>query len=723
MTLRFWPDAARKLERQRQASPTRFVIPFGVGLLCLVGLVLLPLIGALFGVGWYTTDALEQRALTARIRSLETSISILSEEGFRTIGYAQQSLADSGIYADAGSAIASPTGPGRSAILNMVRRHPNMTAGYVGFADGGFLYVTQIDRLAEARRLEIGAPSHATFAIRIIAGQGGERRETWSFLDGYGAEIASKPAPNPAYDPRARVWFQDAIKADRTIITEPYAFAGAGGLGITVATPLGSGSAVIGADLSLASASRLLSIHKISPSSQIVVATENGGILARTDLSLGPTAPPQGELVDWMVSEVRQLAGGDRQAAVGGRTVGGVDFRLHTRAFSAVFGRRFYLAVAAPVAELTAETSALIQRSGMVALAAAILAIAGVALMSRLLARPLANIADKTDRFRQLDFSDARRVVSRVSEIDRLEAAIERMRGGLEQFGRFVPRQLVQRVIDLPGGASVGGARQAVTILFTDIERFSQVAEHMDPELLMTRLSKYLESLGGALTRNGGTIDKYIGDSIMAMWNAPDPDPDHVANACRAALAVAKTSLWLEAKWERHRRDTFHTRVGLHTGVAVVGNVGSSDRMNYTVVGAVPNQASRLEGLNKIYGTLILASGQVYDAARDGFVWRELDWVVPAGATDELQIFELLDEAGVGSELSDRSRVEFLSRWNGALAAYRRCDIPNAAEAFRKLAELCPQDGPTRLFLGRCDALLEHGVPPGWTAVTTFREK
>lgn len=446
-----------------------------------------------------------------------------------------------------------------------------------------------------------------------------------------------------------------------------------------------------------------------------MVTTDSGAALGRSSFL---AASAQAETAAWMTAGIRELAGSHRDGLTVTRTIGGTEMRLQVSALTPVFGRRLFLAVAAPVPELKAETGMLIRQSAIIAAVAVLIAILGGVMAARVLSRPLGRIANRTDRFRRLDFSDLGRIGSRVSEVSRLEAAVEQMRGGLKQFGRYVPRQLVRRVIESPTGAAVGGTRQPVTVMFTDIEHFSTTAETMDPEQLMARLSKYLESLGGAMVRHGGTIDKYIGDSIMAIWNAPDPDADHIANACYAALEAAATSEWLMQKWEQRGRETFRTRCGLHTGVAVVGNVGSLDRLSYTVVGTIPNQASRLESLNKVYGTRILASGQVFEVVRDRFIWRHIDTVVPVGATVPLDLYELIPDAG-GHE----DRRAFLSRWNDALAAYRVGDMATASRAFHALLHEHPSDGPCRTFAQRCDMYLHRGVPADWNGVTVFQHK
>lgn len=210
---------------------------FGAGLLCLLGVILVPLVTALLAVGWYTTGRLEEKILTARVSTLEASISVLADQGFRRFASMQQALADSAVYAGRATLLADREAPGRQALIGMLQRNPSVTAGYVGFADGGFFYVTQLERLAPARRLEIGAPQGTVVAIRIIHRDDRDHRDHWTFQDDRGGMLG-EASVTPGYDPRTRGWFQDAARSKEPILTEPYGFSGAGGTGITIATPL-----------------------------------------------------------------------------------------------------------------------------------------------------------------------------------------------------------------------------------------------------------------------------------------------------------------------------------------------------------------------------------------------------------------------------------------------------------------------------------------------------
>ena len=286
-------------------------------------------------------------------------------------------------------------------------------------------------------------------------------------------------------------------------------------------------------------------------------------------------------------------------------------------------------------------------------------------------------------------------------------------------FGRYVSKNLVHQIMRSPETAGVGGTRRDVTVMFTDIEGFSLLSETMEPELLTSRLSRYFDALGTAISANRGMIDKYIGDSIMAFWNAPEPDPDHIANACRAALQAAAAGNRLSEKWQSRGRPGFRTRFGLHTGPAVVGNVGARERINYTLVGAVANQASRLESLNKVYGTEILASGEVAAPTADRFVWRYVDRIVAAGTTERT--------ISMSRWASARTPRSTSSSWRQVAG---RAASPIARAASRRAGGLqcrrraaARRSGRAGCFIERCKTFLRDGTPAGWNGTWHYLSK
>jgi len=190
--------------------------------------------------------------------------------------------------------------------------------------------------------------------------------------------------------------------------------------------------------------------------------------------------------------------------------------------------------------------------------------------------------------------------------------------------------------------AEVGGKKQNITVLFTDITNFTEITEQTNPEQLMIHLSAYLNILTQCIQHNQGNIDKYIGDAIMAFWGAPLDDPDHIAHACQAALDCQREVHRINKQWEDQGKPILKTRFGLNAGDAIVGNMGSSDRLNYTALGDTVNLASRLEALNKTYQTEIIVSESVYKACSDKFIFKPLGTVQVRGKHQTTTIYELI---------------------------------------------------------------------------------
>jgi len=694
---------------------SRRSVPFSITLLTLMALIVLPLAAALLWLGWRAVDHLEQRSVSQRMAALETAVEGFLTSGLRVVVSVGATLAEAPSFAPEAGHAADPERLRQ--FVALLGRSPAMAAAYVGYPDGHFVYVGRPETFSIDQRLEFDAPDGPSVILRTIEGEGAARRETWWFEmpDGSRSPARSRPLD---FDPRKRPWYVDALRAKAPVLTEPYRFAQANVVGVSAGVPLRQGG-VVGFDFTLNTLSSLIGDYKITPNSVIMIASETGVVFMESEACrIEPTECLAGE------DEVRAAMRREIAQSTGGQRVGrdammaGRDYRLLVHSMPPTLGRRFLIAAAVPFVELSADSRLLVQSAAIAAAIAVGLAALGALLAALLLSRSISRIAGKTERIRSLDFSDRAPVESRITEIVRLSQSVERMREGLEVFGRYVSKNLVQQIMRSPETAGVGGTRREITVMFTDIEGFSRLSETMEPELLTDRLSRYFDALGSAITANRGTIDKYIGDSIMAFWNAPERDADHIANACRAALQACAASNQLSAKWRSRGRPGFRTRFGLHTGLAVVGNVGARERINYTLVGAVANQASRLEGLNKIYGTGVLASGEVAGATADRFVWRHIDRIVAAGTTEQHDIHEPLGEIDSAPE-----HAEFLAKWQAAHAAYREGRFEVALAGFRAAASLRPEDGPSLVFIERCAAFLKEGTSQGWDGTWHFDRK
>jgi len=256
----------------------------------------------------------------------------------------------------------------------------------------------------------------------------------------------------------------------------------------------------------------------------------------------------------------------------------------------------------------------------------------------------LKRITAQAGRLRMLAMTDEEPVTSQITEIHELGGTLAVAQRTISSFGRFVPEDIVRGILDGSISTELGGARQEVTVLFSDVTDFTGIAEGADPDQLMHQTSRHFAVLTDAFLAEGGTIDKFIGDSIMVFWNAPHLQRDHVERACRAALSAKAASDALNIQFEAEGLRPFVVRFGIHCGDAVVGNLGSAERMNYTVLGNSVNLAARLEGLNKEYGTAILVSEAVQDRVQDCFRFRAVASVIAKGMTTETRVYELVEE-------------------------------------------------------------------------------
>jgi adenylate cyclase len=293
------------------------------------------------------------------------------------------------------------------------------------------------------------------------------------------------------------------------------------------------------------------------------------------------------------------------------------------------------------------------------------------------------------------------------------------MKTSLRSFSHYVPVDLVQDVIASGREAQLGGATRDLTLLVSDIAGFTAISERLTPDALVAQLGQYLEVVTAAIRAEGGTIDKFIGDGIVTFFNAPSLLPQHPAAACRAALAAQAAAGALNERWTAHGLPAFNTRIGLNRGDVVVGNIGTPERFAYTAIGDAMNLASRLEGLNKAYGTLILASETVWMETASQFEWRTLDRVAVVGRDQSTLVFELLGKLG---EMSG-TVLEARDRYESALDAYFAQRFSEAAAGFAVAGRLRRDDRAAEAMLQRSIQLASNPPQPDWNGVHASVEK
>jgi adenylate cyclase len=538
------------------------------------------------------------------------------------------------------------------------------------------------------------------------------------------------------YDPRTRPWYQAAVKAGKRVWTDIYS--SRAGLNYANAIPVyddrGGLLCVLAIDMRLEDLSAFLHRIRLAKTGKPFILDGSGHVVAmplardqgldalvRKTVTNGWTDYVLRDAADLPDPEVRQAVLAFR-ADPRTRDQGYLAFRTPDgRRLLASFERepKYHFTHGVVVAEeevlgpVRRQLDLTLGLTALFLLAAMAVAYA----LSRAIARPLATLAGQVDRIRRLDLGDAAPVRTTILEVATIGDSVQNMRRGLRSFKKYVPAEVVDRLLHRGEEAVIEGERRQLTLFFSDIKDFTRVSERHDPEVLVARLGTYLEEVTRTLLAGAGTVDKFIGDSVMAFWGAPTALPDHALRACRAALQVQADLARLNRRWQDQGLEPFPTRIGLHTGDAIVGNVGFEGRMNYTAVGDSVNLASRLEGLNKQYGTWILVSEATLAAAGNAVLARVVDLVAVKGKDRPIAVYELLamraeasPEQLAAAERSARAFAAYRAqRWEAALAIL--ADQPGEP------------DGPDRALMERCRRCLAE--PPGreWDGVTRYQTK
>lgn len=285
-------------------------------------------------------------------------------------------------------------------------------------------------------------------------------------------------------------------------------------------------------------------------------------------------------------------------------------------------------------------------------------------------------------------------------------------------FTQYVPPGLITQILQHPELLRLGGQEKELTALFSDIRGFTTLSEGLSPTTLVELLNEYFSVMTEVIFKHSGTLDKYIGDALMAFWGAPYPHPDHAELACLAGLDMLKALEALQAKWEAEGRPRIDIGVGINTGPMLVGNMGSSKRFNFTVMGDNVNLASRLEGINKQFGTHLVISENTYGAVGDKLVARELDLIRVKGKMKPVKIYELLGTRDEYERFRDQSE-----RFEKGLEAYRSGQWEKALETFEELTIDYPQDGPSHVFVKRCHDLVAEPPQGTWDGVYVMKTK
>jgi len=285
-------------------------------------------------------------------------------------------------------------------------------------------------------------------------------------------------------------------------------------------------------------------------------------------------------------------------------------------------------------------------------------------------------------------------------------------------FQYYLTASVINEMLKDPSKLKLGGDKKNLSVLFSDIRGFTTISEKLSPEDLVHLLNEYLTAMTDIVFKYDGTLDKYMGDAIMAIFGAPLDQPDHARRACQTALDMMNELHRLQKKWQTEGKPPLNIGIGINSGDMVVGNMGSQMRFDYTVMGDMVNLGSRLEGTNKEYGSNIIFSEFTYNAIKDSMCCRELDSVRVKGKKLPVKIYELL-----GEKKDEGKWKDFIDSFERGLALYRACKWNEAIAQFQKTLELRPEDETSRIYIERCKNLQENPPPLPWDGVFVMTKK
>jgi len=618
--------------------------------------------------------------------------------------------------------------------LPLLKAHPQITSIATG-DEKGYGY-------------RIGAEND-DFLVRINDAGAGGTPARFTLVSRAGAELRRYEKPDD-YDPRKRPWYGDAKRAlaaagsaekAEVAWSDPFILNTSRLPGISATLPFSDAKG--GVHFTTFN----VMLTKLSDFTVGLRPTEHGEALVLTDAGevIGfpagtafatPAAraamlrEKDGKIKMPLLSDLgaRELSSAEEEFAAararGERTtarfeVADAAWRAAFRPYALGAGKRLWIGVTIPETDFLGEVTR--QRRNILWVSAGALLLATLLALglARVYARPLGRLVEASDRMTELDLAPGEPVRSHLVEAHRLAQAQERMRGALDSFSRYVPTPVVRELLRRGEAARLGGRVRALTIMFSDIRGFTSVAERMTPDALTEHLAEYFGGLLAAIAGEGGVVDKLIGDAVMSLWGAPIDADDHAARAVRGALACTR---WLDGFTQRclaQGRPPLPTHFGIATGETFVGNVGSHERLSYTVLGDHVNLASRLEGACRLYGVRVLCSDDVRRATGAEFAWRRLDVVAVKGRVTPLAVHEPLGRAGE----VDAATLAFAAGYEKAFDAFLARRFAEAIDGLARLGSARASDASVVRLRAACEDAIASPPPADWDGVARLAQK
>ncbi|MBI3445118.1 MAG: adenylate/guanylate cyclase domain-containing protein [Magnetospirillum sp.] len=621
-------------------------------------------------------------------------------------------------------------------LTSILETTPQLQSIYLAFDnDGRFLQAFPIapgtDKFGAN---DIRPPDEARFALRVVDRKNGRYTDVWTYVKADGGVLATETSNSLNYDPRPRPWYKDAIARRQLVWSDLLVYTSNRQPGITAAYPIiaadGRVIGVAAANVATRQMSDFLAHLDLGKSGIAMIVDEKEQLIAFPDAArMVRQDGLKLSLVKADQLDVAPIA--DAFAAYhreGSRTVrfesGGQSHLGSFNGFPDELGKKWLMVIVVAEDDFVGtlkENSRELVLAGFAVMAIGLFC---VAILSNWITRPLTQLCAEIQKIQKFDLVGPIALHAIVAEVNELIHSLNMMKRALRTFGMFVPRDLVRELVASGRPIELGGQSRTLTVMFTDVADFTGLSERMAAGDLLVHVSRHLAAISECVGEEDGTVDKYIGDAVMAFWGAPNWREDHALRACIAALKARRGQSLMNAEWEAQGLPTMFVRIGLHTADVIVGNIGSPQRMSYTAVGDGVNVASRLEGVNKVYGTQICVSEAVIAAAGESVLARPLDLVAVKGRKTGEKVLELMAlRYGDPNLLATPADLEIHHLTEEGFTAYQERRWSDAITAYERLAALAPADRLPSIFIARCSAYLAAPPAEDWTGIFEMKIK
>lgn len=619
-------------------------------------------------------------------------------------------------------------------MISLLESNEYITSSFFGKTDGFFFSISEKSEKDNYRgSQEKKLPQGTKYGSKIIYTTKSEREEKWTYIDPGLTQLAEETIKDAKYDPRQRPWYQQTKNETAVNWTDVYYFTGSiKEPGITASFVMiddkKKQTGVFAVDVGLSNLHKILERTKATRNSNSYIVDSSGRIICTTE-TLQKKYDEQNNVIFSSIT--------DQEASHVKQFIDCAETKSENILYSTYKNKLFMPIVeemvmgnikwkivsAISVDDLIEPFNRKTKNILLVSILILIISAFAMFLFARKISISITQLAGSAKKIENFQPDERRMIKSNILEIQDLSRSMDAMQRSMDSFSKYVPKDLVMKLIRDESLSEISGDMKEITLMFTDIANFTSISESMKANDLIKQMSDYFGCITEIIINNKGNVDKYIGDAIMSFWGAPDLNPNHPTNACHAALQTQRLLRTKNSDWINLGQPAFITRIGIHTGTVIVGNIGSELRMNYTAIGDDVNLAARLEGLNKFYQTEILISGDTYAKVAGDFLARPLGKVAVKGKDTFTAIYELIGALRHVDPklLLSPHKIKEYEKYCVAYDYFEQKRFSNALEIFMDIEA---KDGPVSMMIEECQKLCDSPPDETWKGlVRNLHEK